>query len=165
LLWNGGIGTYVKSSVENNQEVGDRANDAVRVNGCELRCKLVGEGGNLGFTQPGRIEYAEHGGQINTDSIDNSAGVDCSDHEVNIKILVNDLVMQGELTEKQRNLLLESMTEEVGDLVLKHNYHQNRAITMIARNSVHELMEVQWLINTLEKKGNLNRVLETIPDN
>ncbi|MCK5477528.1 MAG: NAD-glutamate dehydrogenase, partial [Methylococcales bacterium] len=165
LLWNGGIGTYVKATDERNIEAGDRANDAVRVNGCQLRCKLVGEGGNLGFTQAGRIEYAEHGGKINTDSIDNSAGVDCSDYEVNIKILVNSLVVQSDLTEKQRNKLLESMTEQVGELVLKHNYHQNRAITMIEQNSANELNDMQWLIEKLEKNGNLDRQLETIPDN
>ena len=163
LLWNGGIGTYVKSSVENNVDVGDRANDAVRINGCELRCKVVGEGGNLGLTQAGRIEYAVHGGQINTDSIDNSAGVDCSDHEVNIKILLNSLVVQSDLTEKQRNKLLESMTERVGKLVLKHNYYQNRAISMIEQNSMNKLNDVQWLIEILQKTGHLNRELETIP--
>ena len=165
LLWNGGIGTYVKSSQEQNLDVGDRANDAVRINGCELRCKLVGEGGNLGFTQAGRIEYAIHGGHINTDSIDNSAGVDCSDHEVNIKILLNSLVVQSDLTEKQRNILLESMTDQVGELVLKHNYYQNRAITMIEQNSVNQLNDVQWLIEVLEKTGHLDRGLEVIPNN
>jgi len=165
LLWNGGIGTYVKSSQEQNLDVGDRANDAVRINGCELRCKLVGEGGNLGFTQAGRIEYAIHGGHINTDSIDNSAGVDCSDHEVNIKILLNSLVVQSDLTEKQRNILLESMTDQVGELVLKHNYYQNRAITMIEQNSVNQLNDVQWLIEVLEKTGHLDRELEVIPNN
>ncbi|MCK5121935.1 MAG: NAD-glutamate dehydrogenase, partial [Methylococcales bacterium] len=164
LLWNGGIGTYVKASDEHNLDVGDRANDGVRVNGSQLRCKLVGEGGNLGFTQAGRIEYAVHGGCINTDSIDNSAGVDCSDHEVNIKILVNSLVVQSDLTEKQRKNLLESMTDQVGALVLKHNYYQNRAITMIERHSVKELNDVQWLIEILEKKGHLNRALEGIPE-
>ncbi|MCK4843203.1 MAG: NAD-glutamate dehydrogenase [Methylococcales bacterium] len=163
LLWNGGIGTYVKSSAEQNTDVGDRANDAVRINASELRCKQVGEGGNLGFTQSGRIEFAVHGGVINTDSIDNSAGVDCSDHEVNIKILVNSLVAQGDLTEKQRNRLLESMTKQVGELVLRHNYFQNRAITMIERNSFKQLNNVKWLISILEKKGNLYRELETIP--
>jgi len=164
LLWNGGIGTYVKATEEHNLDVGDRANDAVRVNGKQLRCKLVGEGGNLGFTQAGRIEYAINGGQINTDSIDNSAGVDCSDHEVNIKILLNSLVVQGDLTEKQRNKQLESMTDDVAQLVLKHNYYQNRAITMIELNSINKLNDVLWLIEILEKKGNLDRELEVIPD-
>ncbi len=165
LLWNGGIGTYVKASDELNINVGDRANDAVRINGSDLRCKLVGEGGNLGFTQAGRIEYALQGGRINTDSIDNSAGVDCSDHEVNIKILLDSLVMQSDLTEKQRNKLLESMTEQVGALVLKHNYYQNRAISMIEKNSIKGLNDLQWLIEILEKIGHLDRGLEVIPDN
>ncbi len=164
LLWNGGIGTYVKATEETNLDVGDRTNDAVRINGCDLHCKVVGEGGNLGFTQAGRIEYALHGGLINTDSIDNSAGVDCSDHEVNIKILLNSLVEQGDLTEKQRNNLLESMTEQVGLLVLKHNYYQNRAITMIEHNSVNNINDVQWLIDVLEKSGHLDKVLEVIPN-
>ena len=110
LLYNGGIGTYVKSSRESNAEVGDRANDAIRVNGAQLRCKVVAEGGNLGFTQRGRVEYALAGGRINTDAIDNSAGVDCSDHEVNIKILLGAVVRDGEMTEKQRNKLLADMT-------------------------------------------------------
>ncbi len=165
LLWNGGIGTYVKASLEQNMDVGDRANDPVRVNANELRCKQVAEGGNLGLTQAGRIEYALNGGFINTDSIDNSAGVDCSDHEVNIKIVLNQLVAQSDLTEKQRNELLESMTEEVGRLVLKHNYDQNRAITMIERASAEDPAGVKWLIEILEKRGNLNRKLEFIPDN
>ena len=117
LLWNGGIGTYVKASSESNAEVGDRANDTLRVNGDELRCRVVGEGGNLGFTQMGRIEYALRGGRIYMDAIDNSAGVDCSDHEVNIKILLDAIVEAGDMTEKQRNELLASMTDEVGDLV------------------------------------------------
>jgi glutamate dehydrogenase len=124
LLWNGGIGTYVKASSESNAEVGDRANDALRANGEELGCRVVGEGGNLGFTQRGRIEYALRGGRIYMDAIDNSAGVDCSDHEVNIKILLDAIVEAGDMTEKQRNELLASMTEEVGDLVLRDNYHK-----------------------------------------
>ncbi len=165
LLWNGGIGTYVKASEEQNLNVGDKANDAVRINGCQLRSKLVGEGGNLGFTQAGRIEYALHAGNINTDSIDNSAGVDCSDHEVNIKIVLNSLVKQGDLTDKQRDKLLESMTAQVGELVLKHNYEQNRAITLIEKTFAKELKDVQWLIDCLEKKGNLDRQLEGIADN
>jgi len=165
LLWNGGIGTYVKASAEMNSEVGDRANDAVRINGRDLRCKLVADGGDLGFTQAGRIEYALQGGHINTDSIDNSAGVDCSDNEVNIKILLDSLVIQGDLTVKQRNKLLESMTEQVGELVLKHNYNQNRAISMIEKNSVDKLNDVQWLIGILEKTGHLDRKLEVIPTN
>lgn len=165
LLWNAGIGTYVKASDESHHSVGDRANDSVRINGNQLCCKLVGEGGNLGFTQAGRIEYAVNGGQINTDSIDNSAGVDCSDHEVNIKILVNELVAQSDLTTKQRNQLLQSMTQQVSELVLKHNYQQNRAITLIQRNLINKLNDLRWLIEHLENKGNLNRQLENIPEN
>ena len=113
LLWNGGIGTYVKAAREAHADVGDRANDAVRVNGGELQAKVVGEGGNLGFTQLGRIEYALHGGRINTDFIDNSGGVDCSDHEVNIKILLNQVVADGDMTRKQRDKLLADMTDDV----------------------------------------------------
>ncbi|MDQ3860968.1 MAG: NAD-glutamate dehydrogenase, partial [Actinomycetota bacterium] len=128
LLWNGGIGTYVKASEETNAEVGDRSNDALRADARELRCRVVGEGGNLGFTQRGRIEYALGGGRIYTDSIDNSAGVDCSDHEVNIKILLDAIVENGDMTEKQRNELLAEMTEEVAQLVLRDNYQQTQAI-------------------------------------
>src|SRR5690606_38817280 len=130
LLWNGGIGTYVKASTETNAEVGDKANDAIRVNGDELRCLVVGEGGNLGLTQRGRIEYAlsapernGDAGHLNTDAIDNSAGVDSSDHEVNIKILMDSVVRAGDLTEKQRNELLAEMTDEVAELVLANNYN------------------------------------------
>ena len=115
LLWNGGIGTYVKASGESNAEVGDRANDSVRVNADELRCRMVAEGGNLGLTQRARVEYALGGGLVNTDAIDNSAGVDCSDHEVNIKILLGDVIASGEMTLKQRNQLLDDMTEEVAE--------------------------------------------------
>ena len=121
LLWNGGIGTYVKASTETNADVGDRANDALRVDGAELRCRIVGEGGNLGFTQRGRIEYALTGGLINTDAIDNSAGVDCSDHEVNIKILLGAAIAAGTLAAADRDALLASMTDEVGELVLDDN--------------------------------------------
>ena len=117
LIWNGGIGTYVKSSGENNAEVGDRANDGLRVNGKELRCKVFGEGGNLGMTQRGRIEFCLKGGLCNTDFIDNAAGVDCSDHEVNIKILLNKEVMAGRLTMPDRNEFLASMTDSVAELV------------------------------------------------
>ncbi|MDQ3603060.1 MAG: NAD-glutamate dehydrogenase, partial [Actinomycetota bacterium] len=132
LLWNGGIGTYVKASSESNAEVGDRANDVLRIDGNELGCRVVGEGGNLGFTQMGRIEYALSGGRIYMDAIDNSAGVDCSDHEVNIKILLDAIVEAGDMTEKQRNELLASMTDEVGDLVLRDNYQQTQAISQAA---------------------------------
>ena len=128
LLWNGGIGTYVKAQDERHADVGDSANDAVRVDAEELRCRVVGEGGNLGFTQRARVEYALGGGRINTDAIDNSAGVDCSDHEVNIKILLDTIVADGDLTVKQRNALLAEMTDEVGALVLRDNYEQTQAI-------------------------------------
>lgn len=164
LLWNGGIGTYVKASSEVNSNVGDRANDALRINGEQLRCKVVGEGGNLGFTQLGRIEYALNKGCINTDSIDNSAGVDCSDHEVNIKILLNGLLLQGDMTHKQRDLLLESMTDQVAELVLLNNYQQNHAITMIQDESVQQLAGVKRLIRCLETKAHLNCELEKIPN-
>src|SRR5680860_1139878 len=130
LLWNGGIGTYVKSENESNADAGDKANDAIRVNGGELRCRSVGEGGNLGFTQRGRIEYAINGGRINTDFIDNSAGVDTSDHEVNIKILLDRVVLNGDLTGEQRNDLLLSMTDEVGDLV---GHRQQQVVALFAR--------------------------------
>lgn len=164
LLWNGGIGTYVKAADELNIEVGDRTNDALRINAEELRCKVVGEGGNLGFTQRGRIEYALNQGHINTDSIDNSAGVDCSDHEVNIKILLNGLLLQGDMTAKQRNQLLESMTEQVAELVLNNNYEQNHAISMIQNESVTELQGLKRLIATLETKAHLDCDLESLPN-
>src|SRR6202011_5389885 len=122
LLWNGGIGTYVKATAETNDAAGDRTNDAVRVDASQLRCRVVGEGGNLGFTQLARVEYALAGGLINTDAIDNSAGVDCSDHEVNIKILLDGVVAEGDLTVKQRDALLSEMTDDVAALVLRDNY-------------------------------------------
>ncbi|MDQ7089515.1 MAG: NAD-glutamate dehydrogenase [Methylococcales bacterium] len=163
LLWNGGIGTYVKAHDESNIDVGDKANDAVRVNGKQLQCKVVAEGGNLGFTQKGRIEYAQQGGYCNTDSIDNSAGVDCSDHEVNIKILLNGLMRKGDLTEKQRNQLLEAMTEEVANKVLVNNYQQNQVISLIESHSSENSVDSQLLIKALEDRGHLNRPLESIP--
>ncbi|HEX7246892.1 MAG TPA: NAD-glutamate dehydrogenase domain-containing protein, partial [Actinomycetota bacterium] len=135
LLWNGGIGTYVKASSEGHTEVGDRANDPLRVNGDQVRARVVGEGGNLGFTQRGRIEYAGTGGRINTDFIDNSAGVDTSDHEVNIKILLDDAVRDGELGVDERNALLQDMTDEVAALVLADNYEQNLALANAAFNA------------------------------
>jgi glutamate dehydrogenase len=163
LLWNGGIGTYVKSSLESHADVGDKANDSIRVNGNELRVRCVGEGGNLGFTQLGRIEYALGGGRINTDAIDNSAGVDCSDHEVNIKILLNRVVADGDLTEKQRNLLLAEMTDEVAELVLRDNYEQNVAISNSLAQASSLLHVHQAYLRWLEKKGLLNRELEFLP--
>ncbi len=163
LLWNGGIGTYVKSSSETHADVGDRANNALRVNGAELRCKVVGEGGNLGMTQKGRIEAAQHGVLLNTDFIDNSAGVDTSDHEVNIKILLNDAVQRGELTEEARNKQLAVMTDEVGDLVLFDNYRQNQAITMMEHQSVRRIGSLAHFIRTLESEGLLDRQVENLP--
>ena len=163
VLWNGGIGTYVKASVESNAEVGDRANDAVRVNGGELRCRIVGEGGNLGLTQRGRVEYALAGGLINTDAIDNSAGVDCSDHEVNIKILLNGCVQRGEMTVEERNEFLASMTDEVGELVLDDNRAQTIALT-IARKQALAMINVHGrYLHALEAEGWLNRALEFLP--
>jgi len=163
LLYNGGIGTYVKSSRETHAQVGDRSNDAVRVNGAELRCKVVGEGGNLGFTQLGRIEFALHGGRINTDAIDNSAGVDCSDHEVNIKILLGLAVSDGEMTEKQRNKQLAEMTDEVGLLVLEDNYYQTQALSVAGRSAAALLDQEARLIHWLERAGRLKRALEFLP--
>jgi glutamate dehydrogenase len=163
LLWNGGIGTYVKSSQESNQDVGDRANDAIRVDGEDLRVKVVGEGGNLGFTQLGRIEAALSGVRINTDAIDNSAGVDTSDHEVNIKILLGSVVADGDLTVKQRNELLHQMTDEVADLVLRDNYEQN-VLLGNARQQAHSMLPVHArLIRALEQRGDLDRELEYLP--
>ncbi|MCX4915083.1 NAD-glutamate dehydrogenase [Streptomyces sp. NPDC060011] len=163
LLWNGGIGTYVKSSAETNAEVGDKANDAIRVDGAELRVKVVGEGGNLGLTQLGRIEFAQTGGKINTDAIDNSAGVDTSDHEVNIKILLNAVVANGDLTVKQRNKLLAEMTDEVGALVLRNNYAQNTAIANALAQSPSMLHAQQRFMRHLVREGHLDRALEFLP--
>ncbi|MFQ5534381.1 MAG: NAD-glutamate dehydrogenase [Sphingomonadales bacterium] len=163
LLWIGGIGTYVKAHGEASSEVGDRANNALRVNGRDLRVKVVGEGGNLGLTQRGRIEFARAGGRLNTDFVDNSAGVDCSDHEVNIKILINALVVDGDMTGKQRNQLLEEMTDDVAEMVLKHNYRQGHAIT-IAESQGATLLDSQTrLMHRLERAGKLNRELESLP--
>jgi glutamate dehydrogenase len=163
LLWNGGIGTYVKAESESNADVGDRANDGLRVNGRELRCKMVGEGGNLGFTQRARVEYALDGGLIYTDAIDNSAGVDCSDHEVNIKILLGGVVASGELTTKQRNDLLGSMTDEVARLVLAHNHAQTLALVMARKQSLGMANVHARYIDTLETEGWLDRQLEFLP--
>ncbi len=163
LLWNGGIGTYVKASGETHAEVGDRANNAIRVDGAELRCRVVGEGGNLGMTQLGRVEAAKAGVLLNTDFIDNSAGVDTSDHEVNIKILLNDAVAREEMTLAERNALLAQMTDEVEQLVLVDNYRQNQAISLMERMSLTRLGSKQHFIRTLESKGLLDRTLEYLP--
>jgi glutamate dehydrogenase len=163
LLYNGGIGTYVKAHTESHAEVGDKANDAVRVDGGELRCRAVAEGGNLGFTQDGRVEYALTGGRINTDAIDNSAGVDTSDHEVNIKIVLDGAVREGELTENDRNALLVSMTDEVAALVLRDNYRQNRALDNgRAQASAMEGVHARFM-RALETTGHLNRDVERLP--
>ena len=163
LLWNGGIGTYVKASTESHGDVGDRANDTVRVDGDQLRCRMVGEGGNLGVTQLGRIEYGLHGGLIYTDAIDNSAGVDCSDHVDNIKILPGDVVADGELTLKQRNELLHAMTDEVADLVLADNKAQTLAL-LIARHQGLRMVNVHArYLEQLESEGRIDRGLEFLP--
>lgn len=164
LLWNGGIGTYVKASSERNADVGDRTNDNVRIDGKELRCRIVAEGGNLGLTQLGRVEYALNGGLIYTDFIDNSAGVDCSDHEVNCKILLNAVVAAGEMTLDQRNQLLAEMTDEIAKLVLYDNYCQTRTISLAAMHAQQELEFHRRYIQELERHGKLDRALEFLPD-
>ncbi len=164
LLWNGGIGTYVKASTEQHGDAGDRANDALRVNGNELRCAIVGEGGNLGFTQRGRVEFALTGGLINTDALDNSAGVDCSDHEVNIKIALGAAVATGEISMEKRNEILATMTDDVGELVLDDNRAQNLALA-IARKQAVVMADVHARqIRAMELAGQVNRQLEFLPD-
>jgi glutamate dehydrogenase len=163
LIYNGGIGTYVKATGESHAQVGDRANDALRVNGRELRCKVFAEGGNLGCTQLGRIEYALAGGRINTDAIDNSAGVDTSDHEVNIKILLGLAVTEGELTEKQRNALLPVMTDDVAALVLRDNIFQTQVLSVTGRIAPQLLDAQTRFMQYLEKAGRLNRAIEYLP--
>ena len=164
LLWNGGIGTYVKASHESHAEVGDRANDALRVNGGELGARVFGEGGNLGATQAGRIEYALAGGRLNSDAIDNSAGVDCSDHEVNIKILLDGVVEAGDMTVKQRNLLLDDMTWDIARLVLRDNYLQTQALTVLESQGRTGLDEQIRFMRAIEHAGLLDRRLEGLPD-
>ncbi len=163
LLWNGGIGTYIKASYETHADVGDRANDFIRVNGNELRCKVIGEGGNLGCTQLSRIEYSLNGGLCFTDFIDNSAGVDCSDHEVNIKILLNGIVDSGDMTEKQRNTLLAKMTDEVGNLVLQDNYNQTIAISVATLHANRHTELYRRYLNEQERKNLIDRELEFLP--
>jgi glutamate dehydrogenase len=164
LLWNGGIGTYVKAASQSHADVGDKANDSIRVDGRELRTRVVGEGGNLGLTQLGRVEAALAGVRVNTDAIDNSAGVDCSDHEVNIKILLDRIVAAGDLTGKQRNQLLAEMTPDVSRLVLRDNYEQNILLGNARRQS-HPMLSVhQRFIRALEAGGTLDRALEFLPD-
>ncbi|MBX3606580.1 MAG: NAD-glutamate dehydrogenase [Piscinibacter sp.] len=163
LLYNGGIGTYVKAASESHAEVGDRANDAIRIDGRALRCKVVGEGGNLGLTQRGRIEAAMAGVRVNTDAIDNSAGVDTSDHEVNIKILLGLAVADGELTLKQRNALLAQMTDDVAALVLRDNTFQTQCLSVLGRLGPRLLDAELRFMRFLERQGRLNRAVEFLP--
>ncbi len=163
LLWNGGIGTYVKASTETHADAGDKANDAVRADGRELRVKVVGEGGNLGLTQRGRIEFARAGGKINTDAIDNSAGVDCSDHEVNIKILLDRLVAAGDLDRTARNAVLAEMTDEVGELVLADNRDQNNVLGVARAHAVDMVHVHGRLTADLEVRHGLDRELDVLP--
>jgi len=163
LLWNGGIGTYIKASSETHADVSDRANNGLRIDGADVRAKIIGEGGNLGMTQKGRIEAAQKGVLLNTDFIDNSAGVDTSDHEVNIKILLNDAVQRGELDFDARNVQLAAMTDEVRDLVLWDNYRQNQAITLMEHQSVSRIGSMAHFIRTLEAEGMLDRQVENLP--
>ncbi len=164
LLWSAGIGTFVKAHAETNAEVGDRTNDAIRINAKQLRCKVVAEGGNLGFTQLARIEYSLNGGLIYTDFIDNSAGVSCSDKEVNIKILLNSIVAAGDLTFKQRNELLAAMTDEVARLVLRENYLQTSAINLASSQALRSVELHSRYITELERAGKLDRALEFLPN-
>ena len=164
LLWFGGIGTFVKSSRESHADVADRSNDSVRVNGKDLQCRVIGEGANLGMTQLGRIEFSLKGGRLNTDAIDNSGGVDCSDHEVNIKILFSSLIARNELTFEARNNILSEMTPQVSELVLKNNYAQTRAISLMEAQGIKLLDEQIKFMHYLEGKGKLNRTIEYLPD-
>ncbi|MGI9436445.1 MAG: NAD-glutamate dehydrogenase, partial [Geminicoccaceae bacterium] len=164
LFWNGGVGTYVKSSAERHADAFDRTNDPVRVDGRDLRCTIIGEGGNFGLTQRSRIEFAQNGGRLNTDFIDNSAGVDCSDHEVNIKILLGAVVDAGDMTSIQRNKLLARMADEVAELVLRNNILQVQAISL-AESDPHALLDTQAaFMRRLEARGRLNREFELLPD-
>lgn len=164
LIWNGGIGTYVKASSERHSQVGDKANDGLRVNGADLRARVVGEGGNLGMTQLGRIEFAVSGGASYTDFIDNAGGVDCSDHEVNIKIMLNEVMDNGDLTRKQRNQIFMDLTDDVADLVLSNNYRQTQAISLAYKDCQTRLDEYIRFIKSYESQGKLNRALEFLPD-
>lgn len=164
LVWFGGIGTYIKSRLESHLDVGDRTNDSIRINSNMLRCKVIAEGANLAVTQRARIDFARSGGHINTDAIDNSGGVDCSDHEVNIKILLRQAMMKKKLSLKDRNILLEKMTNEVASLVLKNNYDQNLSLSLISAQGIRTLDPQIKLIHSLEKAGRLDRALEFLPD-
>ncbi|PSH60601.1 NAD-glutamate dehydrogenase [Phyllobacterium endophyticum] len=164
LLWFGGIGTYIRSSLETDAEAGDRANDAIRITGSDVRAKVIGEGANLGMTQKARIEFGLLGGRCNSDAIDNSAGVNTSDVEVNIKIALAQAMRSGKLQRAERDVLLESMTEEVGDLVLRNNYLQTLALSLAQRRGVHDLAYQARFISDLEARKLLNRKVETLPD-
>ncbi len=164
LLWFGGIGTYVKHSDEKNADVGDRANDSLRIDAKDLKCLVVGEGANLGLTQRARIEFGLKGGRVNADAVDNSAGVDCSDHEVNIKILLGAIVDDGEMTGKQRDKLLADMTDEVADLVLVDNYLQTQALTIAERRTETHVETQIAFMRAVERAGRLDRVIEFLPD-
>lgn len=163
LIWNGGIGTYVKSSKESDADVGDRANDALRINGADMRTVIMGEGGNLGMTQLGRIEYASRGGRINTDFIDNVGGVSCSDNEVNIKIFLNGLVNQGKLTREQRDEMLFEMTEDVRQFVLTDAKRQTQSMSVTSLRGADQIKEIQRFIQQLERDGKLDRAIEFLP--
>ncbi|MCP3686790.1 MAG: NAD-glutamate dehydrogenase [Gammaproteobacteria bacterium] len=163
LIWNGGIGTYIKASTETSAAVSDKSNDAIRVNGKQIRARAIGEGGNLGFTQRGRIECAQQGCLLYTDSIDNSAGVDCSDNEVNIKILLSQMVKSGRLSNSQRNELLIEMTDEVASHCLSNNYQQTQIIDIIEENAALNMHQHARFMRHLEREGILNRRMETLP--
>ncbi|MDF1811111.1 MAG: NAD-glutamate dehydrogenase [Verrucomicrobiales bacterium] len=165
LLWNGGIGTFVKASSENHADVGDKTNDALRVNAPELQCRVIGEGGNLGLTQLARVEYCLNGGYCNTDFIDNSGGVDCSDHEVNLKIPLNKIMEKGGITREKRNELLVGMTDSISELVLQNNYRQTRAISLAQEQSLKRTVEYTRLLEHWERNGQINRTIEALPDN
>jgi glutamate dehydrogenase len=164
LLWNGGIGSYVKARGESDAEVGDKANDAVRVNGADLRVKVVGEGGNLGLTQRGRIEFARAGGKVNTDALDNSAGVDCSDHEVNIKVMLDRLVGSGVLGRQERDRLLREMTDDVAALVLADNRAQNAALGLARSRAGAKCAVHGRMVDDLVARRGLDRALEMLPE-
>ncbi|MGI9304600.1 MAG: NAD-glutamate dehydrogenase [Gammaproteobacteria bacterium] len=164
LLWNGGVGTYIKATEERDADVGDRGNDAVRINASDLRCQVVGEGGNLGLTQLARIEFARLGGRVDADFVHNAGGVDSSDHEVNIKILLNHIVANGDMTIKHRNQLLAEMTDEVAELVLLDNYYQTHAISIEEAQAPYLLDEHQRFMRTLERAGKMDKALEFLPN-
>ncbi|MEE9273356.1 MAG: NAD-glutamate dehydrogenase [Robiginitomaculum sp.] len=163
LLWFGGIGTYIKSNLQSNSQVGDKANDNIRINGIDIKAKVIGEGANLGCTQAGRIEYAKNGGRINTDAIDNSAGVDCSDNEVNIKILLSGAIESGEVKQSSRVKLLESMTDDVRALVLQHNYDQTGALSLAEKYAQRDHHAYVRFMENLEGEGRLDRIVEGLP--